>query len=1637
MPDAPPAPATWKGLTLNPATRQLSYDRPADTPAGPDTTSAGQDATPGLVLTQPQAGLLTALLNAQGQPVTIDDLASTAGLTGSDVPRVVSHLRSALREAGFVGQVMSWGRSGYRIVSPGTLASWQDISLDLAPGSEDLQLSYKGSHGRALTQALAGMLEALLLTSGEPVMPGKLISASGTAPGGIRDVVGKLRRELVQAGFDGQVMAWSGGYRIIPRGTLTSWRDISLNLAPGSEKLQLSYKGAPGRDLTQAQAAMVEALLLADGQPVLAGKLASVSGTAPGRISDVMSQVRRELDRAGFDGQVMTWGGGYRVVPPGRLASWQDLSLELDPGSSKLRLSYQGTPGPVLTQPEAGLLEPLLVARGQSVLAGKLISASGVPPHTLARAVDRLQAILRKLEGFAGRIGSSGEAYWLAMDAAGAAQPGSALDAPATGPGPASWQGLSLGPDPGSGQRQLSYQDTPGPVLTPTLAGAFEALLLAGGQPLPTENLAAAAGTTPDSLPEVLESVQETLGELAPAGFTGQLMAWGTGRFRLVLPGTLASWGDLSLDLDPGSGKLQLSYQDTPGPALTPTLAGALEALLLAGGQPLPAEDLIAAAGTTATGLPDVRKRLRAALAELSLPGQVMAWGRGRFRLVLPGTLASWGDLSLDLGPGSGKLQLSYQGVPGPALDPAPAGALEALLLAGGQPLPAEDLIAAAGTTPDGLYDALKRLREALAKLQSFPGQVMAWGSGRYRLVLPGTLASWEGVSLGLDSGKLQLSYREAAGPVLTLGQAGVLEALLLAGGRPLSVENLAAAAGSTPGNVGEIVAQLRKALAELPFTGRLITWGDGYRLVLPGVLASWQGLSLHLDLGSGKLQLTYQGAPGRVLPPAPAGVLEALLLAGGRPLSIEDLAVAAGTAPGNVGEIVAQLRKALAELPFTGRLITWGDGYRLVLPGVLASWQGLSLHLDLGSGKLQLTYQGAPGPVLPPTPAGVLEALLLADGQPVTAEDLAAAAGTTRTGIPYAVSDLRVALGELLRLSGFAGQVQSGRNSYWMELAGAEPGDAARAAGEAAGGAGPAGGRGGRPVMYNAYGAATPAPSRALLESLEQNGQRLVQLPRNDFCLANALLTGAAGPLAAAGITTPQQLHEELAGYLERTPDWGDLEVEARAAWAETRARASAGPAYDQFYALAGTPGGQAQMREDLVRELAQAGAWPAAGFDLALAVAARRFSLAATIVYADGRRHAFSPGTSPVTLVRNREGTHWDVAVPVAARRSPSPDGDPGPASKRTRGLPSRPAAGQPPAGAGPAGPAEAGPAEAGPAVRAMAPVFEVREQVEVLDQARRWRTGEAIGAAEAPLGPGEEVRAIRWRLLERQLHYSPQIDRQFPLRDWQDPLNKVYAPFALPDGTLDPEWEVAVVSTEPPENLRVMLGADTGDDTDDPQAVPDPRVAGVEDWDEVTALLEQDVHDLVQATIDGPDTEPRLWSRILTADDVAEHEKAQLPGQYGSFLTPAMLAAAEDLRPLLRNGRVLAMYPGAVLASNAAREGWAQAHPEQFHTMDTQPGQEMASEGYAGAAAFTNTRVLPGSEEYDTSFLTGINAVWLPFWVNLTHPRRQPRTIVIMALVGLDNLYGPHNPAGMVLVSYGAKFPLRFIKSEPSTP
>ena len=196
-----------------------------------------------------------------------------------------------------------------------------------------------------------------------------------------------------------------------------------------------------------------------------------------------------------------------------------------------------------------------------------------------------------------------------------------------------------------------------------------------------------------------------------------------------------------------------------------------------------------------------------------------------------------------------------------------------------------------------------------------------------------------------------------------------------------------------------------------------------------------------------------------------------------------------------------------------------------------------------------------------------------------------------------------------------------------------------------------------------------------------------------------------------------------------------------------------------------------------------------------------------------------------------------------------------------------------------------------------------------------------------------------------------------------------------------------------------------------------------------------------------------EPRIQPRILTADDVLGHEQ-MLVGQYGAFLTQQALNAQPDNRPLASHGQVLALYPAAVLDQTGAQQQWQDAHsnyPAYGVTIERRhgPSSLMSAEGYAGAAAFANTRLVEGAQppRIDLS-PTGINALLVPFEVQLSlppDPDGTQRTAwqPIIALVGLDNLYADHNPNGMVLADYGDNYlpqldpPSPPIKPDPGTP
>ncbi len=387
--------------------------------------------------------------------------------------------------------------------------------------------------------------------------------------------------------------------------------------------------------------------------------------------------------------------------------------------------------------------------------------------------------------------------------------------------------------------------------------------------------------------------------------------------------------------------------------------------------------------------------------------------------------------------------------------------------------------------------------------------------------------------------------------------------------------------------------------------------------------------------------------------------------------------------------------------------------------------------------------------------------------------------------------------------------------------------------------------------------------------------------------------------------------------------------------------------------------------------------------------------------------------------------------------AKRRPGPGrGRPG-SAKRRRGTPASEVTSAQPAATAPAEPAGAGTGapgdQAGPAKpRKVVP----KRRVHHVDQARRVVTVKT----EADLHPDEELLETgEWRL-EDQLQYWPQVDGWFPWRDPDNPLYRVWGPFADADGRLGPNVAVREVKLGPPRYQELLRGMVLHGDR---------WLAWRPDLPPPTVFdrLAQDVQRLVAATLAGPQVGRRVEARNLSPSDLPAHEQV-LVNQYGVFLTADMLAAQGPQRPLLSNGLVLGLYAGAVLDDDAAVKRWKRKHPNYpaYTITVPRPGTGsvgMAAEGYAGTVAFANTRVVPGRTPVRDRSITGINAMFVPFQVELTDPNGQPHRMSIMVLAGLDNLYGQHNPSGMVIADYGDPYltqlrpPPPVIKPDPNSP
>jgi hypothetical protein len=351
--------------------------------------------------------------------------------------------------------------------------------------------------------------------------------------------------------------------------------------------------------------------------------------------------------------------------------------------------------------------------------------------------------------------------------------------------------------------------------------------------------------------------------------------------------------------------------------------------------------------------------------------------------------------------------------------------------------------------------------------------------------------------------------------------------------------------------------------------------------------------------------------------------------------------------------------------------------------------------------------------------------------------------------------------------------------------------------------------------------------------------------------------------------------------------------------------------------------------------------------------------------------------------------------------------------------------------------AGPAAAGgTGQPGEARQRLLPVVTV-----VTGREGQTRRQEAGQLPDAPLDTDEELRITGWVLTLDQLVWRPEADREFPFRDRDDPQNRVDAQFAGPDGRVHPAVGVRGARMLDKTRFRAMAR--------DPD---EPRLTIAGHLTEVIRSLEQDVARMVQATIDGQ-AAPRIFARILTRDDdLPLHEQPVLEGQYGAFLTPEAQNAPAGARPLASRGQALALYSGADLGDldNPDNPGqltqWLNDHPSYQAYLMELPASVMSPEGFAGSAAFANTRLDPRAAAppaTDRSW-TGVNTELWSFEIEMTtppgpdgHQHTVRRHIIV--LLALDNLYAPHNQRHMVIADYGDNYQFHHdppVKPEPDT-
>jgi len=294
----------------------------------------------------------------------------------------------------------------------------------------------------------------------------------------------------------------------------------------------------------------------------------------------------------------------------------------------------------------------------------------------------------------------------------------------------------------------------------------------------------------------------------------------------------------------------------------------------------------------------------------------------------------------------------------------------------------------------------------------------------------------------------------------------------------------------------------------------------------------------------------------------------------------------------------------------------------------------------------------------------------------------------------------------------------------------------------------------------------------------------------------------------------------------------------------------------------------------------------------------------------------------------------------------------------------------------------------------------------------------------------------------IVHHRMQPVPGNDDKFPLRDPDNP-ERAHPRYARADGRCDPNVKLTKIKLAGKEMHHVLQR----------MCQSDPRLQlGPEQlkpvMDKLIANAQQEFERLIREQERQRDQPPRCLPKELSAVDVQDHEQA-LIGQYGLFV-PRPSNPAEH--PTLSNGRILGFYMGALLENERQRQQAQATHPDSDHyAIDAgrlprrQRGRPnwggagkrtpvtYAGLGSANSMAFANTALRrPDPDHPEPAYdYDRLNALFLPFDLELTDKDGVRRNEVAMALVALDNLFlpGDDRPHAQVLADYGPGYLINF--------